>query len=170
MAELMRKVAALLVALAVAHFAQAQEIEPRTFVNTPTRLNFIAAGYSFQTGNVFFDPSLPIEDVSANLHIAFVRYLRTLTIGSMPAKITVAQPFASGHWEGFLDGDFRTRDASGMGDLRLAVDVLFWGARPWPVGEPPNPDEKTILGAMCRRWSCKRIGRLSETASPSSIL
>ena len=146
--ELMKiAVAVFLLSVALGLPAGAQEIEPRTFVNTPTKLNFIAAGYVFQTGNVFFDPALPIEDVNADLHVAFVRYVRTLAIGGKPAKITIFQPFASGHWEGFLEGEFRTRDASGLGDTRFAIDVLLWGASPRQVSEPPSPDEKTIIGA-----------------------
>ncbi len=125
----------------------AQEVEPRTFVNTPTGLNFIAAGYGFQTGNVFFDAALPIKDVNADLHIGFVRYLRTLAIAGKPAKLAVVQPFVAGHWEGFLDGDFRTRDANGLGDLRLGLDVLVWGARPRSPREPPLADESTVVGA-----------------------
>lgn len=125
----------------------AQEIEPRTFVNTPVKLNFIATGYLFQAGNVFFDTALPLEDVSADLHTAFVRYLRTLAIAGRPAKLAVVQPFASGHWEGFLEGDFGTRDANGLADLRVSLDVLLWGARARAPGEPPDPNEKTIVGA-----------------------
>jgi len=125
----------------------AQEIEPRTYVNTPVKLNFVGVAYGFQTGNVFFDPSLPIEDVNADLHIGAVRYLRTLAIAGKPAKVVVVQPFVSGHWEGFLEGEFRTRDANGMGDLRFAVDVLLLGATPRVAGEAPDPNEKTIVGA-----------------------
>ena len=50
-------------------------------------------------------------------------------IAGKPARIAVVQPFISGHWEGFLDGDFRTRDANGLGDLGVSFDMLVWGAR-----------------------------------------
>jgi len=146
-----RKLVAVLAALVLLALlplsAAAQEIEPRTYVNTPVKLNFVAVAYAFQTGNVFFDPSLPIEDVVADVHIGAVRYLRTLAIAGKPAKLTVVQPFVSGHWEGFLEGEFRTRDADGLGDFRFAVDVLLWGARPRAQGEAPDPKEKTIVGA-----------------------
>jgi hypothetical protein len=137
----------LVILLAIPLAGQAQEIEPRTFVNTPVDLNLLAVGYLYQTGNVFFDPSLPIEDVEADIHGAMVRYVRTLGLGGKPAKLTVLFPLISGDWEGFLEGEFRTRDASGMGDLRFAVDVLLWGARARSLGDVPDPSEKTIVGA-----------------------
>ena len=137
---------ATLLLLASARPVGAQEIEPRTYTNTPVGLNFIAFGYVFQTGNVFFDAALPIEDANADLHIGFARYLRTLAIGGKPAKFTVMLPGVSGHWDGFLEQEFRTRDADGLGDLRLGLDVLVAGARPRRLGEPPDQDEKTIVG------------------------
>jgi len=127
--------------------ASAQEIEPRTFANTPVGLNFIAVGYTFQSGNVLFDSSLPIEDVNADLHMAFTRYLRTLPIGNKPAKLTVVLPLVAGHWEGFLEQEFRTRDANGMADLRFGLDILLWGAEARRASEPAIGDRDTVVGA-----------------------
>ena len=52
--------------------AEAQELEPRAYVNTPVGLNFIAVAYLFSSGNILLDPSLPIEDLQAKLHLVVV--------------------------------------------------------------------------------------------------
>lgn len=44
-----------------------QEIEPRTYANTPVGMNFTALAYSYSSGNVSMDPSLPIENLDARL-------------------------------------------------------------------------------------------------------
>lgn len=124
----------------------AQEIEPRTYANTPVGMNFLAVGYSYSSGNVFMDPSLPIEDLDARLNIAFARYIRTFSLFGASAKIKALVPWSSGHWDGFLDGEYRTRDASGFADARLGLDVLLVGA---PVLEPAEfagYEQKSVVG------------------------
>ncbi|MGH7341807.1 MAG: transporter, partial [Candidatus Rokuibacteriota bacterium] len=54
---------ALLAALLLgATIAQAQELEPRAYANTPVGLNFLILGYAYTTGEVALDTSAPIED------------------------------------------------------------------------------------------------------------
>jgi hypothetical protein len=124
----------------------AQEIEPRTYANTPVGLNFLAVGYSHSSGNIFMDPALPIEDLDGRVNLAFARYIRTFGLFGAPAKIKALLPWASGHWDGFLDGEYRTRDASGLADARLGLDVLLVGA---PVLDPAQfaeYEQKSVVG------------------------
>jgi len=122
---------ALLGALALPGWAQ--EIEPRIYANIPVGMNFLAVGYSHSSGNVFMDPSLPIENLDARLNIVLARYIRSFNLFGAPAKFKAVLPWSSGHWDGFLDGEFRTRDTSGFADARLGLGVLLVGA---PVLEP----------------------------------
>ena len=119
--------------LAVSGVGEAQEIEPRIYANTPVGMNFLAVGYSYSSGNVFMDPSLPIEDLDARLNIVFARYIRSFNLFGAPAKFKAVLPWSSGQWDGILDGDFGTRDTSGFADARLGLGVLLMGA---PVLEP----------------------------------
>ena len=125
----------------------AQELEPRTYSNTPVGLNFLAVGYGFSTGNVLLDPSLPIEDAEADVHFAFVRYTRTIDLFGASSKARVLFPLSSGHWQGFLDEVFRERDANGAGDLRMSLDVNFFGAPALPPAEFSGYRQRTIVGA-----------------------
>ena len=51
----------------------AQELEPRTYSQTPTGVNFIAAGWGHSAGNVLMDPALPIEGLDGSLNLLFLR-------------------------------------------------------------------------------------------------
>jgi hypothetical protein len=42
--------------------ACAQSLDPRAYANAPVGLNFLVAGYSYSTGGVGFDPSVPPRD------------------------------------------------------------------------------------------------------------
>ncbi len=124
----------------------AQEIEPRTYANTPVGLNFLAVGYSYSTGNIFMDPALPIEDLDGRVSLALVRYIRTFNLFGASAKAKVVLPVASGHWDGFLEGEFRTRDASGFGDARLGLDVLLVGAPVLERQQFAEYEQRSVVG------------------------
>ena len=124
----------------------AQELVARAYANTPVGLNFIAVGYGYSAGNVFFDPALPFEDTDARINAVFVRYVRSLELFGKPAKIKAALPWTTGHWEGFLDGEHRTRDATGLADVRLGFDILVSGAPPLEPAEFAAFQQRTIIG------------------------
>ena len=68
---------------------QAQELEPRTYAQTPVGVHFIAAGYGLSAGNVLMDPALRIEGLDANLDLIFLRYTRSFALVGRSAKLRV---------------------------------------------------------------------------------
>jgi len=126
--------------------AGAQELVARAYANTPVGVNFVGIGYGYSAGNVFFDPSLPIEDADARINAVFVRYVRSLELFGKPAKVKVSLPWTTGHWEGFLDGEYRTRDATGLADARVGFDILVSGAPPLEPADFAAFEQRTIVG------------------------
>lgn len=116
---------AAMAALAVPSTADAQELEPRVYAVAPVGMNFLTFGYAFSTGAVFMDPALPVEDVDADVHLAFGRYTRTLSLFDRPAKIKVFLPWTSGRWIGTLENDPRSRSTTGIGDARITIETLY---------------------------------------------
>ncbi len=105
--------------------ADAQELEPRVYAVTPAGLNFLALGYAFSTGAVFMDPALPVEDVDADVHLAFARYIRTVSLFDRPTKVKLFLPWSSGRWVGTLENDPRSRSTTGLGDARISIETLY---------------------------------------------
>ena len=62
----MRRLLALLVVAGTAP-AAAQNLDPRSFVNTPVGINFVTLGYGYSTGNVLFDAAVAIEDADLTI-------------------------------------------------------------------------------------------------------
>jgi hypothetical protein len=120
-------VLALAALLAMAASGHAQEFEPRTYSVAPIGLNFLAIGYGFSTGAVFMDPALPVEDVDAEIHLVMARYVRTLNLFGLPSKIKIGLPWTDAHWDGFVEGEFRTRDAVGLADAIAVGYQVAWG-------------------------------------------
>ena len=47
--------------------AAAQDMEPRAYSPAPVGANFLVTSYSWSTGSVVVDPTLPITDVQADV-------------------------------------------------------------------------------------------------------
>ena len=125
----------------------AQVLEPRLYRNAPTGLNAVAFGYSWSRGSLEFDPALPIEDANGNGSVVPIAYVRTFGLAGKAAKLEVVLPVAWGHYEGFLEGEFRTRDLAGIADpsFRLAVNLV--GSPALGPKEYRDFRQGTIVGA-----------------------
>ena len=58
-------IVAALMAAASGHWLLAQDLEPRSYSNSPTGLNFVLLGYGYTTGSVLTDPALLAFHVEA---------------------------------------------------------------------------------------------------------
>ncbi len=72
--------------------ACAQSLEPRAYANIPVGMNFLMLGYGYQWGNVLFDPSVPIQGASAEIHTTFLAYVRSLMCGANPERLMFLLP------------------------------------------------------------------------------
>jgi Putative MetA-pathway of phenol degradation len=99
--------------------ALAQELEPRTYSPSPVGTNFLVATYTYLTGDVLTDPSLPINNVQANINVFTLGYVRTLGIAGHAASIGLGIPFARGNISGNVFDAAREVHRSGLGDLRM---------------------------------------------------
>ena len=73
--------AALLVASA-SFGAPAQELEARAYSPAPVGVNFLGLSYLRSTGGVAIDPSLPLDNVDAEVNTASLAYARTFGLFS----------------------------------------------------------------------------------------
>jgi hypothetical protein len=127
--------------------ARAQELEPRRWSNVPVGLNFVAFAYSYSTGNILLDTTLPIEDLQADISGAALRYVRTLDLGGVSATVDATVPFTSADFSAIVDGVFTTATRDGFGDPRVRLAVNFLGAPALGVSEFASFEQKTVVGA-----------------------
>ena len=116
------------VVLLAASGGVAQEFEPRTYAVAPVNLNFVALAYGYASGAVLMDPALPVDDVQGDVNLVVARYVRTLSLFNLPSKVKLVVPWSSGFWDGFVEDEFRTRSATGLGEARIVVETIFHGA------------------------------------------
>jgi hypothetical protein len=109
--------------------SMAQLLEPRLLTNLPIGTNFIAAGYSYETGRLLLDPAQPIDDdLTGQIHGGFIGYVRSLRLFNESGKFGLTVPFASGNWNVATQGSDSTRSQTGLGDIGLRFSYNFTGS------------------------------------------
>ena len=76
--------------------ARAQELEPRAYSISPQGTNFLILGFTRLTGDISFDPDLPIEDATSTLHTTTLGYVRAIGIAGRSASVGLVAPYVWG--------------------------------------------------------------------------
>jgi hypothetical protein len=137
-------VAAVLLAASSLH---AQELEPRSYSPSPVGTNFFVLAAGYLTGDVLFDPTLPITDVRADIDALTAGYGRTFGIAGKLGLVTFALPWARLDADGLVLDAPRSVRRQGLADFRARVSVQV-------VGDPAmtreefakTPHHRTIVG------------------------
>jgi len=106
----------------------AQELAPRAYWPAPNGTNALIVTYQKTTGDIVTDPSLPVTGVDSDIDYLQLSYLRTFSLAGRTATMQLSAPYSQGRTEGLVDGEFRRRDTSGLGDTRLRLAYNIKGA------------------------------------------
>ncbi len=123
-----------------------QELEPRALTNVPLGTNFVLLGYAYSRGNVLLDPSIPVENLNANLHTGIAAYVRAINFFGLSGKVDAIVPLATGRWTGLLDSQDTSRIATGFGDPRVRLSVNLVGAPALTRAGFRNYAPRTVVG------------------------
>jgi hypothetical protein len=126
--------------------ACAQDLEPRSYVNTPVGMNFLLAGYAYSEGDVAFDPSAPLEDGEVKVHGPVVAYARSLNMWGKSGKVAAILAYACADGSATLAGEPGERDICGFADPRVRVTVNLYGAPALSLKEIGNYRQDLIIG------------------------
>jgi hypothetical protein len=134
--------------LASAPFAMthAQSMEPLSYTNSPIGLNFLIAGYAYQTGNVLVDPSLPLKNVHATVDDAFLAYSRIVDFWGQSGGVTLIVPYAWASATGDVFSQGMKVDRSGLSDVTLKVSINLYGAPALSLKEYSSYHQDAIIG------------------------
>jgi hypothetical protein len=137
---------AALLLFAAAAPAGGQELEPRSYVNTPIGLNFLIAGYGYTRGDVVFSPTSPIEDAEVTTHAGVVGYLRSVDVWGSSGKVGLIVPFADASGSARLGGQRHEREVFGLADPTFRVSVNLYGAPALTMEELAGWEQDLIVG------------------------
>jgi len=107
--------------------APAQEIEPRAFSPSPVGVSFVLVGAGQSTGGILTDPSLPVDDVDAEINAGVLGLGYSFGLFGRLATVGVVQPYLSANFTGTLDGEPAEASRSGFGDTKLRASLNILG-------------------------------------------
>lgn len=127
--------------------AQAQSLEPRSYVNTPVGMNFLIAGYGYADGTIAFDPSLPVADAKYRANAGVLAYARSLDVWGKSAKFDMVLPYSTFSGSALVGGQPKVREMSGFGDPLFRFSMNFYGAPALSLKEFADYRQDLIIGA-----------------------
>lgn len=130
----------------VAPGAVAEDLEPRSYANTPVGINFLLVGYSELHGNVTANPSIPLEDAKLNIKTVVFAFARSLDVWGRSGKFDVVVPEAKLTGSALLAGEPKERNVTGLIDPRLRFSVNLYGAPAMSLAEFPSYQQDLIIG------------------------
>ncbi len=124
----------------------AQELEPRAYLTLPVGTNFFLIGYTRSSGNVVFDPTLPVEDVTARVNAPVIGYGRAIDFFGRSASLALALPYVWGDISGRLEGQPAGIRRSGLPDPRFRFALNLIGGPALSPTQFAGYQQKTNLG------------------------
>jgi hypothetical protein len=141
---------ALCVALAFAHAAVSQELNPRAYVITPEGFNAGSLAYSYLTGDLTLDGSVPITGAKANNSLFALGYYRSLSVFGRSANVALGLPYGIGDFAGTVAEVPRSVHRSGLLDSFVRVSVNLLGGPAMDMAEFRKWTQDVLLGVSLK--------------------
>lgn len=125
---------------------QAQDLEPRLYVNLPIDQNFVAASYFYSSGDLDISSSAPIEDASATTEGSILGYSRTLALADKLANFDIKLSYACVAGNALFSGTRLYGKQCGIGDTQARFSYNFLGATAYSAKEFRLQPRKLVVG------------------------
>src|SRR5882762_3009462 len=124
----------------------AQEMEPRSYSAVPIGTNFIVMDYARSSGDISFDPSLPVTDLQAKINTYTLGLSHSFGVLGHVASVAIAVPYANANLTGNVEGAPGHAYRSGLGDTRFRLAVNLLGGPALTPEEFAQRSPATIVG------------------------
>ncbi len=122
--------------------AAAQDLEPRAYSPSPVGTSFVGMAFSRSSGDVSFDPTIPITNAQATLYSTGFGVGQTFGVLGRQAIFTAVLPYAWGTGTGDVGNNLNSVYRSGLADIKTRLSVNLRGVPAMSVKEfarmPPH--------------------------------
>ena len=129
-----------------------QDLVPRAYVITPINSNAVILTYSYYSGSILFDPTIPITNATSQFSLPSVSVFHTFSFLGRSASITGTVPYGVGHFEGLVTGASTKTQIyrSGLGDAVFRFSVNLVGGPAMDLKQYAKWRQKTIVGVSLK--------------------
>ena len=139
-----------LVALGFASSLRAQDLAPRAYLILPPGGNAVTLSYSYNTGDLLFEGTVPITDATGKLSVPSVAVYRSFSLFGRSANVLAALPYGVGTFEGNVLGEPRSIYRSGLFNSLFRVSVNLVGGPTMSRPEFMKWQQGTLVGASIK--------------------
>jgi hypothetical protein len=128
----------------------AQDLSPRAYVITPVHSNAVTFTWSFYTGGLNFNGTVPITGATGTYNVPIISLYHSLNFFGHSANVVASLPYAVGNFSGEALGKQGSIYRSGLMDFSARLSVNLIGG---PAMEPQQFakwKQKRILGASLK--------------------
>lgn len=115
------------IALLFSAGAAAQDLEPRAYSASPVGTTFALVGFGRSSGDITFDPAVPITNVQATFYGPVIGAGQTFALFGRQALIATAMPYAWGNVSGNVGEQRGSVYRSGLADIKTRLSVNLRG-------------------------------------------
>lgn len=108
----------------------AQELQPRRWSHLPIGSNFSGFSYGYTSADIYFSPSLQVDNATLEMHTVATSYLHAFEFLGRSARFDIVQAYQYGRWEGTLEGLPASTSRTGMTDTVVRLSMNLVGAPP----------------------------------------
>ena len=105
-----------------------QDLEPRSYSASPVGTSFAGVGFGRSSGDISFDPTVPITNASATLYSPALGLGQTFGVLGRQALLTVSLPYAWGNASGDVGNGEQSIYRSGLGDVKARFSINLRGS------------------------------------------
>lgn len=125
----------------------AQELVPASYTPAPYGVNVLSLASQYNTGDISFDPVLPIDVSDAKILGSTLGYARTLNIAGRSANVGLIVPYILGDLKGLYLGEPASAERSGLGDIAFRGAINLYGGPAMSPKEFSTYRPRTLIGA-----------------------
>ena len=129
-----------------ADVANAQTLAPRAYVITPTNANAITFSWSYLSGGLDFNGTIPVTGATGTYSLAAISYYHSFGFFGRSANVAAILPYGVGTFQGKVLGTDRSVYRSGLLDLSLRLSVNLKGGPAMAAPQYVKWKQKTIIG------------------------
>jgi hypothetical protein len=128
----------------------AQDLAPRAYLITPVDSNAVNLTYSFYSGGVDFNGSVPISNAQGIYSVPVFSLYHSFSFFGRSANITAGLPYGVGTFSGIAFGQQKSLYRSGLLDLSARLSVNLVGGPAMRAKDFAKWKQKVIIGASLK--------------------
>lgn len=132
------------------HVAFAQDLAPRAYTISPIHSNAVTLTYSYYSGNLQFNGTVPITGAKAKVNVPVFSYTHSMRVLGRTANFSASLPYGVGNFTGQVAGFPARAYRSGLLDSTYRLSINLKGGPAMNVEQFRKWRQRTIIGASLK--------------------